>query len=131
MATVVETMCGDGTADIDPMIIYRAEKMVFEWFKNLKHVLENFLFGRSPNGWTDTKMAIQYLTHNFGPGFATATQAGYEYRMLIFDSHSSHVNPQFFHYCLHNRIIPLCLPPHTTHRLQPLDVCTVTTQKCS
>lgn len=123
MATVVETICGDGTADIDPMIIYKAEKMVFEWFKNVKYVPENFLFGRSPNGWTDTKMTMQYLTRNFGPESATAIKAGHAYRMLIFDGHSSHVNPQFFHYCLNNRIIPLCLPPHTTHRLQPLDVC--------
>lgn len=28
-----------------------------------------------------------------------------------------------FSYCLNHRIIPFCLPPHTTHKLQPLDVC--------
>lgn len=29
---------------------------------------------------------------------------------------------EFFDYCLNNRIVPFCLPPHSTHLLQPLDV---------
>ena len=38
------------------------------------------------------------------------------------DGHSSHVSWQFLDYCLQNDIIPFCLPPHSTHLLQPLDV---------
>ena len=38
------------------------------------------------------------------------------------DGHTSHVTWQFFDYCLEHNIIPLCLPPHSTHLLQPLDV---------
>ena len=29
---------------------------------------------------------------------------------------------QFIEYCEAHKIIPLCLPPHSTHLLQPLDV---------
>jgi len=43
-------------------------------------------------------------------------------RLLIMDGHTSHVSWQFFDYCLEHNIIPLCLPPHSTHLLQPLDV---------
>jgi hypothetical protein len=38
------------------------------------------------------------------------------------DGHSSHVNLEFINYCDQNRILVLILPPHSMHRLQPLDV---------
>jgi hypothetical protein len=38
------------------------------------------------------------------------------------DGHTSHVTWEFFDYCLQHRIISFCLPAHSTHLLQPLDV---------
>jgi hypothetical protein len=38
------------------------------------------------------------------------------------DGHSSHVNMAFVDWADQYGIILLILPPHTTHRLQPLDV---------
>ena len=38
------------------------------------------------------------------------------------DGHVSHVTWEFFDYCLHRKIVPFCLPPHSTHMLQPLDI---------
>jgi hypothetical protein len=38
------------------------------------------------------------------------------------DGHVSHCTWLFFEYCLQNNIHCLCLPPHSTHKLQPLDV---------
>jgi hypothetical protein len=52
----------------------------------------------------------------------TRDQACHRYRLLIMDGHSSHVNLEFINYCDQNRILVLILPPHSTHRLQPLDV---------
>jgi hypothetical protein len=48
--------------------------------------------------------------------------AGSGFRLLLLDGHASHFNWEFFDFCLSNRIIPLCLPAHSTHLLQPLDV---------
>lgn len=45
-----------------------------------------------------------------------------EYRLLLLDGHTSHFNWEFFGYCLDHKIIPFCLPAHSTHLLQPLDV---------
>jgi len=45
-----------------------------------------------------------------------------KYRLLILDGHTSHFNWAFFEFCLNNKIIPFCLPAHSTHLLQPLDV---------
>ena len=47
---------------------------------------------------------------------------GKGYRLLIVDGHSSHVNMRFIDKCDEYRIILAILPPHSTHRLQPLDL---------
>jgi len=44
------------------------------------------------------------------------------WRMLIVDGHSSHVTWPVAEYALDHRIVPYCLPPHSTHLMQPLDV---------
>jgi len=49
-------------------------------------------------------------------------RAGTEYRLLILDGHTYHFNWEFFDYCLNAKVLPLCLPTHSTHILQPLDV---------
>ena len=42
--------------------------------------------------------------------------------MLILDGHGSHCNSvETLEYAEANDVILLCLPPHTTHYLQPLD----------
>jgi len=67
-------------------------------------------------------MAMEYLRRNFGPNSISAEKAMGEFQLLLFDGHSSHINIKFLDYCIAHQIIPFCLPPHTTHRLQPLDV---------
>lgn len=42
--------------------------------------------------------------------------------MLIFDGFDSHIDVNLIEYCLDNKIIPFCLPAHTSHVLQPLNV---------
>ena len=43
-------------------------------------------------------------------------------RLLLVDGHNSYVNMPFIDYADANRIILAVLPPHLTHRLQPLDI---------
>ena len=38
------------------------------------------------------------------------------------DGYSSHVNINFVEFCWAHKIIPICLPPHSTHFLQPLNL---------
>ena len=42
--------------------------------------------------------------------------------MLIWDGHVSHINYKFLTFCEAYNIVVFCLPPHSTHLLQPLDV---------
>jgi hypothetical protein len=41
---------------------------------------------------------------------------------LILDGHGSHLTPRFDEICEENKIIPICIPPHSSHLLQPLDI---------
>lgn len=42
--------------------------------------------------------------------------------LLLLDNHSSHISLSIFDYCKEHGIILLTIPPHTSHKLQPLDV---------
>src|SRR3954447_7193887 len=42
--------------------------------------------------------------------------------MLIFDEHRSHIDVDNVIWLLERRVIPVCLSPHCTNILQPLDV---------
>ena len=42
--------------------------------------------------------------------------------LLIIDGHESHKSLVFQDLCEQNKIITLCMPPHSSHILQPLDV---------
>jgi len=43
-------------------------------------------------------------------------------RLLILDGHGSHISFEFIQYCIESGIHLICLPAHSTHLLQPLDV---------
>nr|AKC01510.1 transposase [Fusarium oxysporum f. sp. lycopersici] len=73
----------------------------------------------SPNGWTDNEIGLEWLKHF---DRCTTKQSKNRYRLLILDGHESHHSVDFERYCKANKIITLCMPPHSSHLLQPLDV---------
>ena len=89
------------------------------WVKDLEDQ-DDFFFGASSNGWSNDAYGLQWLTEVFEP--ATRPTSPRTKRLLIVDGHSSHVNMAFINKCWELHIILLVLPPHSTHRLQPLDV---------
>jgi len=89
------------------------------WVEDLEDS-DDFFFGASSNGWSNDAFGLKWLTDVFEPN--TAETAGRGKRLLIVDGHSSHINMAFINKCWDLRIILLVLPPHSTHRLQPLDV---------
>ena len=52
----------------------------------------------------------------------TASKVVSKYRLLILDSHGSHATPEFDKFCKDYSIITLCIPAHSSHLLQLLDV---------
>lgn len=109
-----------GTA-LPPALIYRGEAKFLQdsWFDDFKADDEAF-FATSANGWSSDALGLNWLEQVFDR--CTKQKPGRNRRLLIVDGHSSHVNMRFIEKCDELRILLLILPPHSTHRLQPLDV---------
>lgn len=75
----------------------------------------------SPNGWTDEGICAEWFEKSFIPQ-ATAHRTDDKPILLIFDGHNSHASQRVLDLAKQHRIELHCLPAHTTHKLQPLDV---------
>lgn len=71
-------------------------------------------------GWTSKEMGLKWLVDVFDP--ETRDLPNNRIRLLLMDGHNSHVDNLFIDKAHQLRIRILILPPHSTHRLQPLDV---------
>ena len=74
-------------------------------------------FTMSTNGWSCDALDLKWLEQVFERCTKSKKR-----KLLIVGCHFSHVNMKFIDKCDILRILLLILPPHTTHRLQPLDV---------
>lgn len=75
--------------------------------------------------WPSSRRSIspkRKITVNFDRFTKAKARNDRDYRLLITDGPSSHVNMDFLERCDQHRIIIAVFPPHSTHRLQPLDV---------
>lgn len=115
--TAIECIGAAGQV-LSPYIIFKSRLLMDSWFENLEGQ-ENWRFDYSPEGWTNNEIAVRWLTRTFLP--QAATWEG-EYVLLVFDGHESHYTRQFVDVCDNNKIIMLCMPLHSSHRLQPLEV---------
>jgi hypothetical protein len=75
----------------------------------------------SENGWTDDFLCKQWFKNSFIPQ-ATARNTSGKPILLIYDGHGSHEKLELINLAQDHNIILFSLPPHTTHKLQPLDV---------
>lgn len=75
----------------------------------------------SENGWTDDFLCTEWFKNSFIPQ-ATAQNTSGKPILLIYDGHGSHDTLELIKLGREHNIILFCLPPHTTHKLQPLDV---------
>jgi hypothetical protein len=98
-------------------VIFKGQVAIAGWFDNL---LKDWRFEVSNNGWTTDEIGLYWLQKLFIP-FTNSRVWGW-YRLLILDGHASHLTPQFDWICAENNIIPLYMPAHSSHLLQPLDV---------
>ena len=99
-------------------VIFKATKYSQEgWFESLPC---GWKINISDNGWTTDKIGMDWLINHFIPYTSGRTMG--RYRILILDGHGSHLTAEFDRICTENNIIPICMPPHSSHLLQPLDV---------
>jgi hypothetical protein len=113
--TIIQGVCAAGWA-IPPFVIFSGKVLISEWYPGMPR---DWVITVSPNGWTNNKLAIAWLEH-FNAHTEERTQG--IYRLLIVDGHESHSSHEFYKYCEEHKIIVLCMPSHSSHLLQPLDV---------
>jgi DDE superfamily endonuclease len=81
----------------------------------------HFSIGLSDNGWTSDFHCYNWFKDTFIPQ-AKERNKSTNPILLIYDGHGSHERYNLLHLAQDNNIILFALPPHTTHKLQPLDV---------
>ena len=118
--SLLACICADGSC-CPPALIYQGKSYDLQssWIEDLQESEQAF-FAASEHGWTNDALGLQWLEKLFDRH--TKDKAGNRRRLLILDGHSSHVNMTFIESAHAKRIIVMILPPHSTHRLQPLDI---------
>lgn len=116
--TVIEGVNASGWF-LPPMFILKGKNHQPSWYQT-EGLPYGGAIGTSENGWTNKELGLFWLKEVFNKHTQSRTIG--RYRLLILDGHGSHSGPEFDQFCTENSIIPLCMPPHSSHLLQPLDV---------
>jgi len=113
LVTVVYTVSASGNV-IPPLFIFPRV--------NYK---DHFIRGAPPgsigratrSGWINEDIFLEYLQH-----IIRNTRCSPDHKiLLIMDNHESHISLKVIDTAKANGIVLLTIPPHTSHRLQPLD----------
>ena len=110
------------------LIIFKAVMHQAAWYKN-GLIPYDWSIGVSENGWTNNEICFTWLKTVFNKHTKDCMVG--KYRLLILDGHGSHITPEFNQYCLDHSIIMVCMPLHSSHLLQLLDVDCFSILKCS
>ncbi|KJZ68853.1 hypothetical protein HIM_11756 [Hirsutella minnesotensis 3608] len=121
--TFLACICQDLTA-LPPFLICQGKpgQVQDSWLTDFDPEHQAAFFTTSETGWTSHELGKEWLVGVFDRFTKEKARNGRDYRLLITDGHSSHVNMDFLEWCDQHRIIVAVFPPHSTHRLQPLDV---------
>ncbi|KAI8690555.1 HTH CENPB-type domain-containing protein [Fusarium sp. Ph1] len=115
--TVIQAINAEGQA-IQPFIVVTGQYHLANWYQE-SNLPGDWAIATSENGWTDNEIGLEWLKHF---NRHTTNRSTGPYRLLILDGHESHHSADFEIYCEENNIITLCMPPHSSYLLQPLDV---------
>ncbi|RYC80031.1 hypothetical protein BFJ63_vAg17088 [Fusarium oxysporum f. sp. narcissi] len=115
--TVIQAINAEGQA-IQPFIIGAGQYHLANWYQD-SNLPGDWAIATTQNGWTDNETGLEWLKHF---DRCTAKRSNSRYRLLILDGHESHHSIELERYCEEKKIIRLCMPPHSSHLLQPLDV---------
>jgi hypothetical protein len=115
--TVIQGVSSSGWA-VPPFIIVSGKNHLTSWYEN-SPLPQDWVIATSDNGWTTNEIGLEWIQH-FDKH--TKPRKTGTYRLLILDGHESHHSTDFELYSKDSNIITLCMPPHSSHILQPLDV---------
>ena len=114
--SLLECISDDGV-NLPPFTIFKGKIQMEAWIHELQ---KNGKVCISQKGWTNNSLGLEWLKQVFHP--RTKERQRGAWRLLVIDGHTSHITIEVIRFCQVNSLVLLCLPPHTTHKLQPLDV---------
>ena len=110
--TIVACISASGFA-LPPFMIYPRQRIT----ENLKQgAFPGISFHCSSKGWINTELYLEWFK------FFLANIPPARPVLLIEDGHSSHISIELIELAQSNQVYLLCLPSHSTHILNPLDV---------
>lgn len=112
--TVVCAMSPTGIF-IPPMFIYGNSRLNYEQKRGGPH---GSIYKSSKSGWITSELFVTWLEH-----FVSVTKSSVQDpTLLILDNHPSHTSLMAYDYAKEHGVVMVSLPPHASHKLQPLDV---------
>jgi hypothetical protein len=115
--TAIQAVRSDGEV-IPPYLVVAGKTHLESWYRNSPFPPE-WTIDLSETGWTNNRIGVDWIKH-FDIYSRPRTTGGK--RLLVLDGHESHHSVEFENYCKENNIVTLCMPSHSSHLLQPLDV---------
>jgi hypothetical protein len=100
-----------------PFIIFAGKHHLSAWYE--EDISRDWAIAVSDNGWTTNELGVEWLKHFIKH---TESKVVGVRQLLILDGHESHRSLELQELCRENNIYTLCMPPHSSHLLQPLDV---------
>jgi hypothetical protein len=102
---------------IPPFLIFAGKYHLSAWYE--EDIPRDWAIAVSDNGWTTNEIGVEWLKHFIKHTEGKVVGAR---RLLILDGHESHQSLEFQELCKESNIYTLCMPAHSSHLLQPLDV---------
>ena len=96
-----------------PYILYKAKHLYDSWCVGGP---PNTHYNTSASGWMEADSFFEW----FESLFLKYKQSGA--CVLFFDNHNSHITLKLVNLAIKNNVHLICIPPHTSHVFQPLDV---------
>lgn len=114
LVTMCVAICANGSS-IPPFFVFPRQ-----------HFKAHMLNGAPPgskgaahkSGWMTSENFVKFLEHLVNVSRCNVNNK----ILLILDNHESHCDFRVIHFCKQNGVVLLTLPPHCSHRLQPLDI---------
>ena len=100
-----------------PFVVYKGKNLYSSWTAGGP---EGTTFSVNESGWMESRNFLSWFNKAFIPAVEKILQTGPV--VLFFDGHHSHLSVNLLKTAKDRNIHLVCIPAHTSHILQPLDV---------
>lgn len=104
--------CNAAGIKMPPLIIYQGKNMWDKWVAPPGEDYPGTTYAATKSGWIESEVFRNYFEHSFIPNLGPSRPV-----LVIFDRHSTHMDPELALIALKNDITLLKLPAHSISHL--------------